>query len=443
MSVRLAVLVLLATACQSHPLATPQPRPTTESDQVFALDQERKLDLLFMIDNSRSMAEEQQTLRENFPLFMRELAAIPDGLPDLHLAVISSDVGAGGINIDSCHPEGQRGRFLVRDGCGLDASREHFLAVAGDRQNFTGDLATAFSCIANLGTAGCGYEHQLQAIRLALSDLNPENAGFLRPDAYLAIVILTDEDDCSGDPDATLYDSQPDGHSSNLKCATLGHTCDGSEVPAGPYSAPLAGCRPFERTDASVRRARLINVSEMVAYMKALKPQGPPVIVAGIMGWDDRPEARYRIGQNRSGQLDLLPICDLGGEATAAPAVRLKSFVDAFDKGSWYTICQPSLAGPMKRIGEEIRKIIIDPCLEETAVDVDPAPGLQPECTVTDRRPDSADIPLPACVRGASPCWQLTPDDTCPSGQRFEVRRPAGQLPPRGTRQIVKCLTAR
>jgi hypothetical protein len=442
MSVRLAVIVSLATACQSHPLATPQPRPTTESDQVFEVVPVPELDLLFMIDNSRSMAEEQKTLRENFPLFMRELAAIPGGLPDLHLAVISSDVGAGGLTVDSCQPGGQRGRFLVKDGCGLDASREHFLTVAGERQNFTGELAAAFSCIANLGTGGCGYEHQLQAVRLALSDLNPENAGFLRPDAHLAIVILTDEDDCSGDPDATLYASNPDGHSSNLKCATLGHTCDGREVPAGAFTAPLASCRPFERTDAT-RQARLINVSDMVAYVKALKPHGPPVIVAGIMGWDDRQDARYRIGQNTSGQLDLLPICDLGGEATAAPAVRIKSFIDAFEKGSWYTICQPSLAGPMERIGKEIANIIVpNPCLQVTAADVDPAPGLQPECTVTDRA-GNTEVVLPQCSAGASPCWQLTPDDKCASGQRLEVRRPAGQLPPRGTRQIVKCLTAR
>jgi hypothetical protein len=87
-----------------------------------------------MIDNSRSMAEEQRTLRENFPLFMRELVAAAGGLPDLHLAVISSDVGAGGITVDSCHPEGERGRFLVKEGCGLDASREHFLAMDGERQ---------------------------------------------------------------------------------------------------------------------------------------------------------------------------------------------------------------------------------------------------------------------------------------------------------------------
>jgi hypothetical protein len=440
---RFALLVpLLSVACQSHPLAEPVPAITGQGDQVFEVDPVRELDLLFLIDNSRSMAEEQTTLRENFPLFMRELAAIDGGLPDLHLAVISSDVGAGGLTADSCRPAGQHGGFLVKDGCGVDASREHFLAVAGERQNFTGDLASAFSCLANLGTGGCGYEHQLQAIRLALSDLNPQNAGFLRPEAHLAIVILTDEDDCSGDPDATLYDTQPEGHSNNLKCATLGHTCDGREVPAGDFSAPLASCRPFERTDAAARRSRLINVAELVAYVKALKPAGPPVIVASIMGWDAGPEARYRIGQNPSAQLDLLPVCDLGGDATAAPAVRIKSFVDAFEKGSWYTICQRSLAGPMERIGKEIAGAITNTCLQQKLADTDPAPGLQPDCVVTERRPGPppAEVALPSCARGASPCWELLDDPTCPLGHRLGVRR--SQPPPRGTKQLVKCLTA-
>jgi hypothetical protein len=81
-------------------------------------------------------------------------------------------------------------------------------------------------CIADVGTGGCGFEQQLEASLKALTPSEPRawtragyvpprfldergtidgdlgqgeraNAGFLRPDSVLAILILTDEEDCS------------------------------------------------------------------------------------------------------------------------------------------------------------------------------------------------------------------------------------------------------
>src|SRR3990167_8457413 len=45
------------------------------------------------------------------------------------------------------------------------------------------------------GGGGCGFEPPLAAMRAALGPL-AANAGFLRPDAALAVLILADEDDC-------------------------------------------------------------------------------------------------------------------------------------------------------------------------------------------------------------------------------------------------------
>ena len=42
-----------------------------QTSQTRQVDQ--KLDLLFVVDNSGSMAQEQASLARNFPLFMREL----------------------------------------------------------------------------------------------------------------------------------------------------------------------------------------------------------------------------------------------------------------------------------------------------------------------------------------------------------------------------------
>ncbi|MBX3225620.1 MAG: hypothetical protein KF795_34260, partial [Labilithrix sp.] len=59
--------------------------------------------------------------------------------------------------------------------------------------------AKDFQCLAQVGTGGPSIEMPLEATKLALNDRMSDgtNAGFLRDDALLAIVVLTDEDDCS------------------------------------------------------------------------------------------------------------------------------------------------------------------------------------------------------------------------------------------------------
>src|SRR5207248_7519381 len=71
-------------------------------------------------------------------------------------------------------------------------------------------LAADFKANVRVGVDGSGKEQPFQAARLALSDrLLDTNAGFLRDGARLAIIFLTDEDDCSDSkaPFATTNDS--------------------------------------------------------------------------------------------------------------------------------------------------------------------------------------------------------------------------------------------
>jgi hypothetical protein len=450
------VFALVAGACQSHPLVAPEPRPQVESRLSF--ESHPALDLVFLIDDSASMKEEQELLGKNFPRFMRALEQLPEGLPDLRIAVVSSDFGAGSSGF--CTPLGRRGIFQVKEGCGLDPARARFLAVNGEgegegegesRKNFDGELAEVFSCLAQIGTDGCGYEHQLQALRAALSNLTIENRDFLRPEAYLGIILLTDEDDCSAEPDATLFEEIYPDQSPNLRCATLGHVCEGREVPATPYGAPLASCQPYQRLDdAEGKRNRLINVSDFVSFIKALKPGRPDLIlVSGVIGWNDAPDARYEIGPGTNG-LDLLPACRYGQGSTiqsAAPAVRIKHFIEAFGANTVHSICQEDLSGVMERIGDEFADKIRNRCLTDVPVDVDPRQdGLQADCQVTEGRPQApglglAPVPLPSCSQGTPPCWALEPDSECPGRFRMEIRRPAGLRPPPGTRHAVQCLT--
>jgi hypothetical protein len=95
-------------------------------------------------------------------------------------------------------------------------------------------FAANFECLGLLGTGGCGFEQQLEAMLKALTPSTAdttfangtvghgdgENAGFLRPDSLLAVILVTDEDDCSvRDPDFFERDSAAYPTNINLRCA--------------------------------------------------------------------------------------------------------------------------------------------------------------------------------------------------------------------------------
>jgi hypothetical protein len=315
----------------------------------------RKLDILFMVDNSPSMAEEQNNLRRNFPVFMNELKKIPGGLPDVHIGVVSSDLGAGSqpLTNGGCpRPGGDRGILQTKPTCGLDGNSV-FLASAnnGTTNNFVGSLETAFSCMAALGTQGCGYEHQLQATRVALYQaVTPENRGFLRDDALLAIILISDEDDCSAETTSNLFvdDASFPMTTASFRCSQVGHLCNGVSPPIAPFDAPLESCRENPA-------GRLIKVSEIVDSIRALKRNpAEQIMVAGIFGWPQNPlGARYRYQQTNQG-IDVAPICQ-SSNGTAAVGLRLKTFVESFGSlGSFYSICNDDYSPALQQIGQAV-----------------------------------------------------------------------------------------
>lgn len=457
-----SVVPFVLWACNDHALQLPKPVPESQTDQYADVNPVRKLDLLFMIDNSNSMKEEQDSLRANFPKFMAELRKIPGAsgpeLPDVRIAIISSDVGSG-ANGPCLPPQGDRGRFQVKAGCGLDSAQAHWLAAQenGAKVNFTGKLEDVFACMASLGVDGCGYEHQLQSIRAALSLANPENQNFVRPDAYLGIIILSDEDDCSAPPESDLFARIPDGHNPNLVCGLQGHTCKGQMVPPNEFMSPLSECKP---TEAS--KTKLIPVEEIVNAVKAVKAgRNDRIIVAGIIGWDvdnnnggTRDGATYRIAKNVPGgpgitqdnTMDIQPICSsTNGKAT--PGIRLKGFIDAFgsEYGSTFSICKSDLSEALVKIGQKIAARIGTTCVTAPLVDKDAVmDGIQAECQILDRLPQGAgyrDVPVRACP-GAKPCWKLTRDEMCKDkGSNYKIDVERDGPPPTGTLLAIKCLT--
>ncbi|HXU80173.1 MAG TPA: hypothetical protein VN914_02175, partial [Polyangia bacterium] len=312
--------------------------------------------------------------------------------------------------------------------------------------NFQGPIESVFSCMANLGVAGCGYEHQLQATRVALYEtVTPQNMGFLRDNAFLAIVLVTDEDDCSAETTSNLFtdDATFPGTTASFRCSQVGHLCDGKSPPVGPFDAPLEHCTPNPA-------GRLIKVTEMVDSIRALKKRpDQQILVAGLFGWPNNATgARYRYVQTNQG-LEAAPICQSSnGEAMAG--LRLKQFVESFGAaGSFFSICQDDFSPSLKRIGQQVAGRLGTPCVSAPIVDSKPAdPGVQPDCQVIDRVPRAggyADEPLPPCGSGnrsaTGACWQLAADASCEaSGFKVEVDR-GGHLAAPGTLQVIRCVT--
>src|SRR5262244_1610166 len=87
-----AVLFALA-ACPTRDISELPVAPAIEVKKEIPVSTNRNIDILFLIDNSSSTSDKQNVFIANFPLFINVLQAIPGGLPNVHIAVASSDVG--------------------------------------------------------------------------------------------------------------------------------------------------------------------------------------------------------------------------------------------------------------------------------------------------------------------------------------------------------------
>jgi hypothetical protein len=253
-----------------------------------------KLDMLWVVDRSPSMAAFQDRLGDQVSILFNVLKGLPSadgtstGLPDIHVAVISSDTGTGRYDVPTlgCTVSGDGGRFQTapRGHCAqspIDPATTplRFLAASNNQQqkNYRGDISDALACLLPLGTGGCAISSPLKALRWALDPLNvpPGNEGFLRPDASLAVAILSDQDDCSLPPNSPLMDPSQDsladplGPLTTFRCNEFGHQClvNGVLQPPSRRSAEtLTGCQSNESATGMLTR-----VGDEATFLRGLK----------------------------------------------------------------------------------------------------------------------------------------------------------------------------
>ncbi len=153
-----------------------------------------KVDFLFVIDDSISMAGEQQNLINSFPDFIEGIRTQLDGVSSYHVGVITTN--AYDFNDPSCRSIGA----LVTSTGGANSSNATCGPFELGRYLSEGDdLEQRFACAAQVGTDGPVDERPMQAMQIAvgpaMAGTGACNEGFIRDDALLVVVIVTDEED--------------------------------------------------------------------------------------------------------------------------------------------------------------------------------------------------------------------------------------------------------
>lgn len=168
----------------------------------------QKVDILFVIDSSGSMGPHQQNLINSYDGFVEGISAHFGNDRDFHIGVISSEVYDW--NEPGCIEQGALVTQVIDENyqnvieCAPYEEGNRFMTEADD-------LEQAFPCTANVGAGGDFVEQPVTSAIQAISpDMNGQggcNEGFLRDDALLVLVMITNS--MSGDdPSADAHPSQ-------------------------------------------------------------------------------------------------------------------------------------------------------------------------------------------------------------------------------------------
>ncbi len=178
----------------------------------------KKVDFLFVIDNSASMEDNQAALIASFPGFIDTIKTTLSASNDYQIMVVDTDddgrckkpctadaaassfcavvPNACNAKLDDCdvtrgagvvHPVGEFSSNVV---CPITGGNRYMLPTEPD-------LAGTFACVAKVGVAGNPSERPMNGMTEALTPaINAPggcNAGFVRDDALLVILFISDD----------------------------------------------------------------------------------------------------------------------------------------------------------------------------------------------------------------------------------------------------------
>ena len=249
----LVVGAVLSAGCLDRPAVEQTPNTSNVFVDRIVNTKIDKIDLLFTIDNSVSMADKQQILKDAVPNLVlrlvnpscvdRETGALspfpgtscPEGskrefdpIENIHIGVVTSSLGGHGGPANVCAAAldqivhiNDKGELLPNVRSGLPVhDPAGFLRWRGAAVDNEQDFITDFTAhVTGAGETGCGYEAVMEGWYRFLIDPEPpvdmelqgdiavptaineallaQRAAFLRPDSLVAIIMLSDENDCS------------------------------------------------------------------------------------------------------------------------------------------------------------------------------------------------------------------------------------------------------
>ena len=233
----LAVTALTACQGKTKELCAPPLHETTAPVSVA-----RPTDILFVVDNSRSMEEEQEELGRSFSRFIDAIA----GSGSYRIAVVTTDQsydfddpgemgGLSRIIHDPRYPHGiididdtrcAPVRPRIEHGCFRGRANER---IVDSETSGRAAQIERFGRNVRVGTCGAGAEQAFASMSSALAQLDGCNRGFRRDDANLVIIFVSDEDDRSPGPvEQYVDDLEARFDITRVRIATVVGTLDGA-----------------------------------------------------------------------------------------------------------------------------------------------------------------------------------------------------------------------
>ncbi len=374
-------------ACAQRDLRPLNPCTIAGVSIKVAITSVDEIDMLFVVDNSGSMADEQAALSREIPRLVQVLASgmADDGttfppVRDLRVGVVSTDMGTGGNTIGTCNEPNFGDDGVLRRGTSggscspIPTGQPPYL---GFRPATDGDPAAfgqQVQCVANLGITGCGFEQQLDAMLKAVTPATSSvefvngsrghgttmNEGFLRENSLLAVIMLTDEDDCSAsNPDIfnrmspTFTD--PD---LNLRCWRYGDPSFGAVHPVQRYVDGLLALRDPE----------LLVFAAITGIPPELAPgPGASPNYELLVGDESVRNPAMIEMPDPTMPSQLRPACNVPGSGVAYPAVRITKVAQALEQARAsavvQSICNDNYSGALDAIIRKIADVLSATCL--------------------------------------------------------------------------------
>jgi hypothetical protein len=367
------------------------------------------VDILFVIDNTSSMGEEQGKLARSIgqlvdPLEQRSI--------DYRIGVTTTDRGNpwcntspenGALVLSTCrsrldefsYHEGPDAREeACTDICAHEtiaieqtsteidptSKRRPWVESIGGETNLRDDIpvAEALACLLPQGIHGCTFEQPMESMYTAIQRFFlewEESYGFMREAAHLAVIFVTDEVDCSHDPAHEIiflpegnrvFWSDPDAaYPTSAVCWNAGVTCAGGP---GTYEA----CRAANKNElgelAPASDAVMRPVSRYVGLLQGIEDEklaqsSASVLIGTITGvpegYADGADLVYQDGDAEE-QYDwgIGPGCE-SEAGIAFPPVRLREVSEPFEIGerNLYSICAPTYDTALSSIAAAILSV--------------------------------------------------------------------------------------